>query len=173
MYELQALQSKPQEILAHLELFEDYCMGKNVLTPEEYKALNIELSIGAVVHIGRKLFKNYNDGKHLIWISPDNKEHDMGLINNIDVFRDYPGFNRSRSLCLGKDMVDRYEVIEIEGKGNITRVVMEDGSFGIGPNYRMALRNAALKMHLTQRFNFYSIGGFLKNFVNPRRHRVH
>ena len=61
-------------------------------------------------------------------------------------------------MALAGDKVAESKVIHIAGvKGSVTVVTMLDGSVGVGPNYRMALRNAALKMHLKSYFNRLSL----------------
>lgn len=172
MFGFEGLELKPTEVLEHLDQFESFCRGETVISPEKFKSLNIDLSISAVMHIGRKHFRDFSDGKHLIWISPDAKEHDLGTLTNINVFRDYPGFNRSCSLSLAQDKVVHYEVMEVNGMNNITRVELTDGSIGIAPNYRMALRNAALRMHLKKSFNKSSLANFFKMIAAPNRNTL-
>ena len=63
------LQVNPKKVLSKLQEFENFCLGKKRLTPEEFKALNIELSMGSVFHIGKRRFLKELDGKHLTGIS--------------------------------------------------------------------------------------------------------
>lgn len=140
--------------LSRLKRFELYCLGKGHLSPEEFTALNIELSIDAVEHVGNHFVRDCMDGKHLIWTGADKSEHDLGLTDEQNVMRDYPGFNRLRSLSLGHNLVSSNETIDIPGlRRQMTVVKMNDGSTGVAPNYKMALRNASLKMHLKEEFN--------------------
>lgn len=153
MYGLQTLKIHPKKVFECLKEFELFCLGETKITPEKFKNLNKELSVSAVLHIGRRRVEKNTDGKHLIWISPDQREHDLGSIHDVNVFRDYPGFNRTRSLSLGHDQVVESKIIGVPPLHNkITVVKLKDGSTGIGPNYKMALRNASLKMHLKKAF---------------------
>ena len=82
----------------------------------------------------------------------------MGFLHKTNINRDYPGFNSKRSRALGGNHIKNNEVISSpNGNGNISVVTMKDGSTGIGPNYRIALRNASLKMHLKSQFNYLSL----------------
>ena len=131
-----------------------FCMGEKHLTPEQFRDLNIQLSLSAVEHIGSHRLENTPDGKHLMWTGADNREHDLGSIDNPNVARDYPGFHRARSLSLGHDLVQENMVIDAPRRnGQITLVKMKDGTTSVAPNYKMALRNAALKIHLKHQFN--------------------
>ena len=166
MYELEALNISTKQTSANLEEFESFCLGEKHLSPEKFRLLNIELSIGAVLHVGRRYWRDDDDGRHLIWEGTDEREHDLGSITNMHVMRDYPGFNRTRTLALGHDHVESHEVIEGDSFGSITQVKMKDGTIGVGPNYKMALRNAVLKMHLGQKkrtmFSFWRFWKALK-----------
>lgn len=149
-----------KKILHHIEEFERYCMGKTDLTPARFRSLNEELSIGAVLNIGRHRFVRNEGVKHLIWQGLDGEEYDLGATHRSNVVRDFPGFHGKRSLAVGENLVKENTVIKIAGmRGNLSVVTMQDGSIGIGPNYRMALRNASLKMHLKVRFNRMSLSG--------------
>lgn len=147
-----------KKILHHIEEFERYCMGKTRLTPARFRSLNEELSIGAVLTIGKHRFVRNGKVKHLIWSGLDGEEYDLGAANRTNVLRDFPGFHARRTLALGENLVKENTVIQVAGmRGNLSVVTMEDGSIGIGPNYRMALRNASLKMHLKSKFNRVSL----------------
>ncbi len=148
-----------KQIMSHLEEFERFCLGETRLQPAKFREINEELSIGAVLMLGKRRYQNHEDGqRHLIWRGLDNQEHDMGQISDAHVMRDYPGFNAKRSRSLGVDMISESKIITApNGKGHVSVVTMEDGSTGIGLDYRMALRNAALKMHLKKTFNTFSL----------------
>lgn len=144
---------KPEKVLKRLKDFELFCLGEKPLTPENFKTLNEELSLSAVLHIGTRHFRKERDGKHLIWESPDHREHDLGPIDNIDIMHTCPGFHKTRTLALGAADVLETDIIDIPpSHRQVTIVRMKDGTTGIGPNYKMALRNAALKMHLRSAF---------------------
>lgn len=150
---LQTLRIHPKKVLERLEEFEMFCLGEADLTPEHFRTLNRELSINAVLHIGKHHIENEPDGKHLIWVAPDRRRHDLGALSDINVFRDYPGFHRTRSLSLDHDQVQETEIFDIPTSNRrVTIVRMKDGSAGVGPDYKIALRNAALKMHLKRAF---------------------
>ncbi len=147
-----------KRLLHHIEVFEAFCTGDELYTPDKFREINQELSVGAVLMIGRHRYQKDIDGKHLLWRGLDDNEYDLGNVNNANVMRDYPGFHAKRSLSLGSNHVINSEIIPApHGRGNLCIVTMEDGSTGIAPNYRMALRNAALKMHLTAKFNHFSL----------------
>lgn len=152
-----------KKILSQIEEFERYCMGKGNLTPARFRSLNEELSIGAVLNIGKHKYVRNDGVKHLIWRGLDGEEYDLGATHESNIFRDFPGFHGKRSLALGETLVKENTTIKIAGmRGNLSVVTMEDGSVGIGPNYRMALRNASLKMHLNAKFNKVSLATFWK-----------
>ena len=143
-----------EQVLGRLQEFELFCIGEKPLSPQQFKLLNMELSVSAVVHIGRTYLQKMEDGKHLIWTGPDDRAHDLGPVDSLNVCRDYPGFSRMRSRSLGGDNVVKNEILDAPVSGKKISVVrMDDGSEGIAPNYSMALRNAALKMHLKREFN--------------------
>tara|TARA_R110001592_G_scaffold20926_9_gene84641 strand:+ start:27236 stop:27745 length:510 start_codon:yes stop_codon:yes gene_type:complete len=145
-------------LLNHIEAFEAFCMGEQSFSPAKFRELNEELSVGAVLMIGKYRYQKAPEGKHLLWRGLDNREYDLGLVNDANVMRDYPGFHAKRSLSLGNDMVKETKIISApHGRGNLSMVILEDGSTGIAPNYRMALRNATMKMHLTSKFNYFSL----------------
>jgi hypothetical protein len=148
----------PEKVLSDLEAFEAFCMGEKKLSPEEFKKLNVELSINAVLHIGKHKFRRQKDGQHLIWTDTERREHDLGPVENMNVLRDYPGFNKIRSLALGHDEVAESRVVSVPLlRRQVSVVRMKDGSTGLGPDYKTALRNAALKMKLKRHFNKNSI----------------
>lgn len=160
MISLENARPSTKMILNHLDEFEASCTGNTPLSPAKFREINTELSVGAVMMLGKLRYQNDFGGKRVYWRGPDNKEHDLGLAHDANVLRDYPGFNARRTLSLGSNMVSEDKVIENpNGNGHLSVVTMQDGSIGIGPNYRMALRNAALRMHLTSKFNFASLSG--------------
>ena len=149
MFGFNTQQETPETLLSHLKDFEMFCLGKKEMSPDKFKSLNVELSISAVEHIGERHIRKEADGKHLIWIGPDKREHDLGLVDESNVIRDYPGFHRTRSLSLGHDQVVENDMVDVPTlRRQVSMVKMKDGSTGLGPNYKMALRNAALKMFL-------------------------
>jgi len=155
VFGLQSLQINPKKILAKLNDFENFCLGRRKLSPEEFKILNIELSMGAVLHIGKRRFLKELDGKHLLWTGLDDREYDLGPVHKLDIFHSGPGFHRSSTMSLGNNLVMDNELIEIPAlKKQVSVVRLKNGSVGIGPNYKLALRNAALKMHLQKSFSF-------------------
>ena len=164
MINIEHARPTPKKILSHIEEFELYCMGQHRMTPEKFRNLNTELSIGAVLMIGKRRYERNPTGKHMIWKGLDGAEYDLGPIHNPNIMRDFPGFHARRSLSLGNHMVINSHILEIPGKrGNVTVVTLTDGTDGVGPNFRMALRNAALKSHLKsplKRFNPFA--GFFK-----------
>jgi len=146
------------KILAHIEEFEKFCTGQKKHTPSEFRKVNRELSIGTALLIGKHRYQRDEEGKRLIWRGLDNKEYDLGHIHDANIMRDYPGFHARHCQSLSANSVQESKVIRIaDGKKSITTVTMQDGSTGIGPNYRMALRNAALKMHFKKEFNTFSL----------------
>ncbi|MCK5285582.1 MAG: hypothetical protein KAJ86_08370 [Alphaproteobacteria bacterium] len=153
MFNFNIIKSNSEKVLSNLENFELFCIGEKELSPQEFTNLNKELSISAIKYIGQSKFCRKKDGKHLIWIGLDNQEHDLGKVNAINITKDYPGFHKSRSLSLGHDHVTKNDVVDIPKCEPMNIVKMDDGSTGIAPNYKMALRNASLKMHLKHTFN--------------------
>ncbi len=146
-------EKKKQQILQQLQEFEDFCIGQAHLSPKDFRRLNKELSHSAIMHIGAHKYKKTDDGKHFIWITPDRTEHDLGLANQINIIKEGPGFHKKRTKEMaGKHVVD-VDVCRADTNGkSMTMVKMSDGSVGVAPNYNLALRNAALKMHLKQAF---------------------
>ena len=152
MMDINSLRVKASEVKAFLEDFEQFCLGRKHLSPQQFSALNEELSLSAVLNIGSNRLEKKEDGNHLIWVAPDASEHDLGALENINL-RDYPGFHRTRSLSLGQSDVEMNDLVHVPNADrHITMVKMKDGSVGYGPNYKLALRNAALKMHLKREF---------------------
>lgn len=155
MLELQTLQTSPKKILNKLKDFENFCLGTINLSPEEFKKLNMELSIGAIFHIGKRRFLKNEDGKHLLWTGLDKQEYDLGPIHKLNIFRTGPGFHRGSTFSLDNDSVTKNEIMEIPGlKKQISIVTLKNGSVGVGPNYKIALRNAAIKSQLKNAFKF-------------------
>lgn len=153
MFGFQSLRIKPEKILRRLKDFELFCLGEKRLTPENFRTLNEELSLSAVLHIGKRHFRREADGKHLIWEGLDNREHDLGPIDNLDITHTCPGFHKTRTLALAGDNVLESDILTVPPMNkHVTIVRMKDGTSGVGPNYKMALRNAALKMYLKCEF---------------------
>ncbi len=165
MFGLQGLQINPKNILSKLREFEACCLEGSSLSPEEFKSLNIELSIGAILHVGKRRFLKKIDGKHLLWTGLDNREYDLGPVHKLDVMHYAPGFHRSCTMSLGNNLVKDNSILEIKNtKKQVSIVYLKDGSVGVGPNYKMALRNAVLKMHLSKNFMFSSPPDAWKEF---------
>ncbi len=153
-YELDFLKVKTKKIMKDLSVFEDYCLGKSKLAPSKFSEINKELSLFTVLKIGRYYLKSASDGKHLIWTGLDNRPHDLGSINNMNITREYPGFSKIRSLALGSHYIAHTEIREIDAYGrDATIVELIDGTIGVGMNFKTAFRNAALKMHLSKKSN--------------------
>ncbi len=165
MININQLSPTPKQMLSHINEFEDLCMGKKYYTPSHFREINEELSIGAVLLLGKYRYEISNSGKRLFWRGLDNREYDMGYTHDAKIMRDYPGFNAKKSNSLGTDLIKENKVISCpNGNGNISVVTMKDGSKGIGPNYRIALRNAALKMHLNSKSKFNLLTSILNFF---------
>ncbi len=123
------------------------------MSPEHFQTLNEELSMSAVLHIGTRHYRKEMDGKHLIWQGLDSREHDLGLIDDLQLRHTGPGFHRSSTNALAGENVAKSDVIELpKSKRQVSLVIMKDGTTGVGPDYKTALRSAALKMHLKQTF---------------------
>lgn len=153
-----------KKILNHIDTFENFCMGRVHFSPSEFRTINEELSVGAVLMLGKHRYQQDDMGKRLIWQGLDEQEYDMGLTHEAHIMRDYPGFNAKRSRSLEGGMVEDSAVIAgPNGKGNLSIVTMKDGTVGIGPDYKIALRNAALKVHLKSKFNGFSLINFFKS----------
>lgn len=153
-----------KKILGHINTFENFCMGKTHYSPTEFREINEELSIGAVLMLGKYRYQKSENGKRLLWQGLDAQEYDMGFTHDAHIMRDYPGFNAKRSRSLEGNMVEDSAVIAgPQGKGNLSIVTMKDGTVGIGPNYKIALRNAALKVHLKSKFNHFSLINLFKS----------
>jgi len=146
-------------LLHHIEIFEQFCTGEQRFIPSKYREINQELSVSAVWMLGKRRIVNDNNGEQrLLWKGLDNREHDLGPTHNANIMRDYPGFHAKRSLSLGHDFVENSEVVDCpKGCGPLSVVTLKDGTKGVGPNYRIALRNASLKMHLSAKFNYFSL----------------
>ncbi len=147
-----------KKLLNHIDTFEEFCLGKRTYSPSIFRAINEELSVGAVLMLGKHRYQKERDGNHLLWKGMDEYEHDLGPVHEANIMRDFPGFHKKRSLSLGNTRVKETQIVpHPNGKGNLSIVIMKDGTVGIGPNYRIALRNAALRMHLKAKFNFASL----------------
>ncbi len=152
-----------QQILGHIEKFENFCLGEENYTPSHYREVNEELSISAVLVLGKMKFQKDNKGRRLIWKGLDEKEYDLGYMHNAKVMRDYPGFHRRSAQALGSNEIKEINVIPKPlGTGNVSKVILIDGTEGIGPDYRIALRNAVLKRHLMKQFNHFSLSDMWK-----------
>lgn len=144
---------RADKVLERLKEFEMFCMGERALTPEKFTALNKDLSLGTILHIGKHRYKSEPDGAHFIWTDLENREHDLGAVEGLDVFRECPGFHKIRTQALGNADVAETRVVDVPSPcRQATMVRLNDGTTGIGPNYKMALRNAALKRHLKASF---------------------
>lgn len=146
-----------KKILSHVEYFEKYCLGEWDCPPSKFRQINEELSIGTVLLLGRYRYQREKDGTRLFWTGLDLREHDMGLVNDAKIMRDFPGFHAKRTNALGNHLVARSETIRTKNKKTMCMITMTDGTTAVGLDYRMALRNAALKMQLTAKFNHYSL----------------
>ncbi|MGQ0527931.1 MAG: hypothetical protein ACT4OY_07905 [Alphaproteobacteria bacterium] len=164
MFSLFSSREQSEQILAMIDEFEMFCRGEKFMAPDQFREINEEISVSAVMRIGKHRLDRSKDGAHLIWIAPDKSKHDLGPVNNLNIMRDCPGFHRSRSLLLGRDDVLETKLINVPSiKKNISVVKMKDGSIGYGPNYKIALRNAALKMHLKREFSRASLLSFWRS----------
>lgn len=142
-----------KKTIAMLHDFEMSCLGEKPLSPDDFVMLNKELSLSAVNFIGECHFERKEDGHHVIWTAPDKSSHDLGVLTEINVMKDYPGFHKARSLCLGHKDVIENEVLSIgHSRKHVSMVKLKDGTEGYGPNYKIALRNAALKSRLQKQF---------------------
>ena len=154
MIDIEKANPTAKKVLHTLDTFESFCMGNKHYSPSYFRQINKELSIGTVLMLGKFRYKNEPNGKRIFWKGLDNIEHDLGFTHAANIMRDYPGFNAKHSSSLAKNLVVKSQIISTaSGKGNFSTVTLEDGSIGIGPNYRIALRNAALRMHLKSGFN--------------------
>lgn len=147
-----------QTLLNHIERFESFCNGIEKISPEKFRKLNEELSIGAVFMLGSRRYERTRKGRRLLWRAPDEQEYDLGLTRDAKVIRDYPGYNAKSSISLSAGKIIETHVIPTpRGKGTLLKITLEDGTTSIAPNYRMALRNAVLKRHLNTEFNKMSL----------------
>src|SRR6056297_690007 len=134
------LRMKPEKTLQKLRDFELFCLGKIQLSPAKFRRLNEELSLSTVMTIGSRRYRKDLDGKHLMWFAPDNREHDISPIDNLDITHNGPGFHKIRTLALGADQIIEHDLIDTTQHGrHATTVTMQDGTVGVGPNYKMAL----------------------------------
>ncbi len=163
MINIDGVKPTPKALLADLEVFENFCMGNANLSPQDFRDINNELSIGAVLMIGKRRFKSTSEGREIYWQGLDGEEHFLGHTHDAKINRDYPGFHKLRSHALSGDMVESDSIHKIANgrRGNYTVVTLKDGTEGIGPNYNIALRNAVLKNHLTVQFNKASLFTYL------------
>ncbi len=148
-----------QKILNHIATFEYSCTGQDRLTPEQFREINEELSISAVLLLGMRRYQKTSEGKRIFWkISSEDEEHDLGFVRDAKVVRDYPGYNCRSSRALAKNIVKSTAIIPSPtGKGTLTEVTLIDGSTAIAPNYRMAVRNAALKMFIQSQYSRFRL----------------
>ncbi|MCC6597707.1 MAG: hypothetical protein IT559_02840 [Alphaproteobacteria bacterium] len=160
-----SLYRKTDKILERLKEFEMFCMGEKYLTPEKFTSLNKELSISTIMHIGKHRYKTLPDGDHFFWTDLDNREHDLGIADDLNIFQECPGFHKTRTHALGNTDVVETRIVDIpSSRRQATMVVMKDGTTGIAPNYKLALRNAALKRHLKTSFKNASGWNIWKKF---------
>lgn len=146
------------KLLGQLNAFEDFCLGKEVLSPSEFRSLNEELSVGTVLMIGSRRYEKTSAGNRLFWKSFDQREYDLGYVRDANIVRDYPGYNSKTSISLSSGLTIESQIIPSpRGKGTVYKVILEDGTEAIAPNYRMAVRNVILKSHLTKKFNHFSL----------------
>ncbi len=165
MITIDQLNPNPKQMLNHIDEFENLCLGNKYYSPSKFREMNEELSVGAVLMLGKHRYEKSAQGKRLFWKGLDNREYDMGLTHESRIMRDYPGFNSKHSKPLGSNLIKNSKVITCpNGKGNISIVTMKDGSEGVGPNFRIALRNASLKMHLKSRKRYKFLLRFLRLF---------
>ena len=97
MFGLKAFRKKQEKTLQNLKDFEMCCLGLKPLSPDEFRKINEKLSLNTVQNIGRKYTRTAIDGEHIVWLSPDNREHDLGLLNDFKVIKNYPGFHKART----------------------------------------------------------------------------
>lgn len=143
-------ESARQEILASLQDFESFCMGEKSMSPTQFQNLNVKLSIQTVLNIGRRQMIDHKDGARLLWITPDERAHDLGPVGHRDVTTRYPGFSRGSSLALGQKDVLTHEVVDVpQVRRFMTVVTLRDGTGGVGPDFKTALRNAVLRRYLS------------------------
>lgn len=165
MFSIDSARPAPETLLQYLESFEEFCRGGLNMTPQSFREINHELSIGAVMHIGKHRFKVSDNNMHLYWQGLDEREHDLGPVHNANIIRDYPGFHKSRTHALGHEDVVSDSIEKVKGRrGTYTVVTLKDGTEGVGPNYNLALRNAALKLVLKSAFNRASLFSYWTRF---------
>ncbi len=158
MHDIAETKPTAKDLMHRLNSFEAFCNGHDNITPQEFREINEELSVGAVFMIGSHRYEKTPSGRRLLWRSNDQREYDLGYARDAHVMRDYPGYSAksSRALQAGHDI--KSEVIPSpRGKGTVYRVELEDGTSAIAPNYRMAVRNVILKKHLQSQFNRHSL----------------
>ncbi len=166
MINIEAARPNTKQILNNIDVIESFFMGETNFSPSRFREINEELSISAVLTLGKRRYQKDIDGKRLFWLGLDNNEHDMGLVHDAKIKRHYPGFHASSSRSLdGGYISDNSNIPAPNGKGTLSVVTMKDGSRGIGSNYRIALRNAALKMHLKSKFNYFSLADIWKSVL--------
>lgn len=158
MVNIESTKPTQQQILGHIERFERYCLGELDYTPAHYREINKELSISAVLMLGKVKYQNDKNGKRLIWKGLDKKDYDLGYMHDAKIMRDYPGFHRRSAQALGSKHIKEILIVPKQnGSGSVSKVILHDGTEGYGPDYRIALRNAVLKQHLMSQFNHYSL----------------
>jgi hypothetical protein len=63
------------------------------------------------------------------------------------------GFNKVRTLACAKEEICETEIVAIpHSRHYMTRVKFKDGTQGIGPDFKIAMRNAVLKKELKSQF---------------------
>jgi hypothetical protein len=146
---------KSEKLMERLAEFEEFCMGRRVLSPERFMDINKELSLGTLQYVGRHHLQRQTDGDHLIWVDNTQRPHDLGLADDLDILHQCPGFHRGRTLALAPESdILSTDIIHVAlRKAHMTTVTLKDGVEGIGPDFKVALRNAVLKRQLTSQFN--------------------
>lgn len=158
MHDIAETKPKAKDLMDRLNSFEAFCNGHDDISPTEFRAINEELSVGAVLMIGSHRYEKTPEGRRLFWRSNDDCEYDLGYSRDAHVVRDYPGYNAKSSRALQSGYEIKSEIIPSpRGKGTVYRVELEDGTSAIAPNYRMAVRNVILKKHLQSQFNRSSL----------------
>ncbi len=158
MINIETARPTASQMLDNINEIEAFLMGKRKFSPTKFREINADLSVGAVLMLGKRRYEKSAEGRRLFWQGLDEHEHDMGLVHDANITRNYPGFKAKASRSLGGSHVLNNKIITApNGKGSLSIVTMQDGSEGIGPNYKIALRNAALKMHLKSQFNCLSL----------------
>lgn len=139
-----------QNILKHIEEFEDFCFGQTKFTPEHFRNINQAISIGAALLIGKHRFEKKGIEQHLYWTGIDNEEYYLGPTNNKNITQNFPGFNTKHSLALTKkeNIIEKNVHKNEDSRKSIVEIILLDGTKGYGIDFKTALRNAVLKSEL-------------------------